>query len=117
MRVGGAQGGDVLLAARVHRREVKPAGPIDRRQPQDIFQEGVGCNAGMTAIAVRKEVDEYEAMVKSNSGFRRPVNLMRNPVPGIVEQNTQLDLNLGRIDTDVLLGRPKFSRPPPHLAE
>ena len=71
----------------------------------------------MPSVAVRKEVDEDEPVVKANRNLDRIEDAPVDPVACIVEEDMRFDGDARGIDADVLFRATVLPRPRPHLAE
>jgi hypothetical protein len=71
----------------------------------------------MTAISIRKWVDEYEPMMEPRSDFIDRVRIVVDPIPSVGEQFCEFFSNLVRRHTDILFGRPIDAGPLPSSAE
>jgi hypothetical protein len=74
------QGTDIVVVRRFERRDVgraslthplkiMPARPVDRLCPVNAVQHGVRHDAGMPAVAVRKQMNPCEPVMQANRGF------------------------------------------------
>src|SRR5271166_5633593 len=92
-------------------------GPVDRAYAKNAAQHGIGHDAGMPSIAVRKRMDEDQAVMKAHRGFNGSIRPMLGPVARVIYKGAQFDADMERIDADVLAGAPERAGPVPHLAE
>lgn len=90
--VSGAQSGDIVRAALAVCLQVKTARPNNRRMIVDVFQQDIRGDAGMTTIAVRKQVYLHHAVMKARGGFQRRINVVLSPLPRIAEKAAELRL-------------------------
>jgi len=87
--VSGAQGSDILLPAqrRIPQGSPAPRKPFAAELPHD---EKIGHEARVTAIAVRKRVDQDQPVMKTKPRSRRGIGLEFDPRFGVVKQLAKL---------------------------
>ena len=115
MIIGRTKGRDISLPCFTRINKIDAA-PRETRTTQ-FNQHKVGCQPCMTAIAIWKWVDEYQAVMKTRSDFIRLIGVMFDPVLAIIQRLAQINWNTIRIDTNIAVCTTKLSGPAPDTAK
>lgn len=115
MIVGGPERANILGSKRsdVAKRSAAPTEGLASK----LRNEKIGHQSGMTAVPIGKGVDGNEPVMKPNRNLVGPEGAVLGPVSRVAEQATQLDMDLLRIDTDILARLPRGPRPCPNIPE
>ena len=115
MPVCSFEGGDILRPRRGSFYKAC-ASPCEARAAERHGQE-ICCKARMPAVAVRKRVDPYEAMMKPDCNLVWRKGVMFDPVAHVVERCAQLGADPVGRDADIAFGRAQRAGPGPDFAE
>ncbi len=91
--------------------------PVNRWMVEVPPEIMIGGDAGVPPVAVGERMNLDNAVMEARSRLERLVSSMFCPESGIVEQHSQSHRYLDRIDSDIFLGQPERTGPPPYVSK